>query len=56
MRRPLWSLVGEYQESEWALMSPAIMELVRFVMKWNVFVMSESSVGWFGSVESLGGM
>ena len=37
-------------------MSPAIMELVRFVVKRSVFLMSESSVKWFGSVVSRGGI
>lgn len=53
---PLWSLVGEYHRSEWALKSPPMMALSRVVRYVMQFVMSLSSVMWFGFVVFLGGM
>ena len=53
---PRWSVVGEYHRSSCAFMSPAISVLFSVVRYMNVFVMSVSSVLWFGSVVSRGGM
>ena len=41
---------------ECALMSPVIMLFVSVSRYWKVFVMSESSVAWSGSVVCLGGI
>ena len=53
---PLWSSLFECQRVECALMSPAMILLVRVSRYWKVFAMSVSSVAWFGSVVCLGGM
>ena len=51
-----WSSVGECRWCERAFMSPVIRWLSMLVKWVKVFVMSVSSVPWFGSVVSLGGM
>ena len=50
------SAISEYHRSSCAFMSPAISVLFSVVRYMNVFVMSVSSVLWFGSVVSRGGM
>ena len=53
---PRWSSVVECHWCECAFMSPVIRWLSMLVRWVKVFVMSVSSVAWFGSVVSLGGM
>ena len=56
INNPRWSSVGECHRCECALMS-ALIRWLSMLVKWmKVFVMSVSSVPWFGSVVSLGGM
>ena len=55
MRFPLWSVVGEYQRSEWALISPAMIEF-GVLVKWFIsVVMLVSLVCWL-VLWFLGGM
>ena len=53
MMSPLWSVIGECQSGEWALMSPVMTEFGRLVRWWKVLV---SRVSSSGSLWSLGGM
>ena len=56
MSVPLWSSVYECQSVECAFMSPVMIEFVSVVRCVKQLVMSVSSVWWFVSVVSRGGM